>query len=378
MRILIVNYEYPPVGGGAATAAQAIANEFVKLGHHVVILTGGYKNLPSRFEENGIVINRLPGIRRRIDHATIWEMFLFLIVALLFVPSIARKERIERALVFFSLPCGPVGLVGRWICGIPYIVSLRGGDIPGTEPSLNLIHRFLSPLRVATLRNSIAIVANSDGLRKIAEAADSIPVHVIANGVDSERFCPPPSTEPHAALRLLFVGRFQSQKNLPFLFREVARLEKGTFELHLVGDGPQRKMLDCLANNLGISDSIVWHGWLSREALPQIYRSVDCLVNSSLYEGMPNVVLEAMASGLPLLASNVAGNNELVVHEKTGFLFNLNTPSDHFAAMLNRLRDADLRRQMGEAARNRVLNLFGWDRVSAEYLHLLSAEPLRK
>lgn len=77
MRILIVNYEYPPVGAGAATASEAIAKELAKLGHHAVVLTGRCKNLPAFSENLGISVCRIPSLRRSPDRASLLEMGSF-------------------------------------------------------------------------------------------------------------------------------------------------------------------------------------------------------------------------------------------------------------------------------------------------------------
>jgi glycosyltransferase involved in cell wall biosynthesis len=373
MRILLVSYEYPPVGAGAATAGGAIAKALSELGHEVVVLTGGFKGLPRCFDDHGIIIHRIPSLRRRMDRSDVKEMASFLAAGLLFAPTLIRTHRVEGAIVFFSVPCGPIGLLGRWICGLPYIISLRGGDVPGAEPSLNFLHRFLRPIRRTILKNSIAIVANSNGLRKMAETADPFPVQVIPNGVDT-RFFIPGRLKPvrnESTLRILFVGRFRQQKNLPFLFRQVAHLPPATFELHLVGDGPEKQRLEGLARKLGIASAVTWHGWISPGALPQIYQSADCLVNPSLYEGMSNVVLEAMACGVPVIASRVPGNDELVLDGDTGFLFDLREPAALVSALAE-LHDAGLRRRMGTSARNRAANFCSWNNVARQYVELFS------
>src|SRR5437879_2000409 len=168
MRIVLVSNEYPPVGDGAATAGGAIAKALTQLGHRVVVLTGRFKGLPPRYEDQGIIIHRVPSLRSRMDRSHVLEMASFLAAGLTFVPTIVRSHRVEGAIVFFSMPCGPIGLLGRWICGVPYIVSLRGGDVPGAEPSLNFLHRLISPIRRAGLKSGIANVANSAGLRTMA------------------------------------------------------------------------------------------------------------------------------------------------------------------------------------------------------------------
>jgi glycosyltransferase involved in cell wall biosynthesis len=310
-------------------------------------------------------------MRRRMDRSTVSEMASFLAAGVIFVPAIMRTHRVEGAIVFFSMPCGPIGLLGRWICRVPYVISLRGGDVPGAEPSLNFFHCLLTPIRRSVLRNSIAIVANSNGLQKMAETADPFPVQVIPNGVDTEFFVPAHSKPPRSesVLRILFVGRFQQQKNLAFLFRQVAQLQPNTFELHLVGDGPEKARLEALARKLGIAWAITWHGWLPTAALLDMYQLADCLVNPSLYEGMSNAVLEAMACGLPVIASRVPGNEELVLDGDTGFLFDLREPAVLVSA-LAQLRDGDVRRRMGTSARNRATNFNSWNNVARQYAAL--------
>lgn len=378
MRILIVNYEYPPTGGGAATAAEAIGKELVKYGHAVFVLTGGCKGRPASYEENGIAIHRTPSFRRAMDRSGIFGMASFLVAALMVASAIIRKHQIEAAIIFFSLPCGPIGLLGRWTCGIPYIVSLRGGDVPGAEPSLARLHRFLAPIRRAVFRNSVAVVANSEGLRRMAEASDPFPVRVIPNGVDTEFFRPnsarSTSSGSESPLRILFAGRFQKQKNLPLLLQQVAQLPLNTLELHLVGDGPEKRHLRQLAEQLGIAESIRWHGWLPRSELRRAYQTADCLVNPSFYEGMPNVVLEAMACNLPVIASKVPGHETLVVHGGTGFLFDLQE-RDGLISALKRMYDVDLRRRMGAGGRARAEEFLSWKSVASEYVGLFVPRP---
>lgn len=374
MRLLLVNYEYPPVGAGAGTATQAIAKELVQSGHEAVVLTGRFAGLPNSSQEGGVVIQRVASFRQAKDRCTIPEMISFVVGALFSLPGIVRRHRIEGAIIFFSFPCGPIGLVARWICKVPYVVSLRGGDVPGNEPHLNSLHRLLTPIRHTVLRNSLAIVANSDGLRKMAEAADPFPVRTIPNGVDTAFFTPARAGRETAQgarpFRILYAGRFQAQKNIPLLFQQLVQFPSASYELHLVGDGPLNAHLRALAHGLGIAAAITWHGWLSRSALREVYRSADCLVNPSLYEGMPNVVLEAMACGKPIIASRVAGNDAVVQEGVTGFLFSLDEPATLHESLQILLSDPNRAAQMGRHGREWAERNFSWSRVAAAYVQL--------
>jgi glycosyltransferase involved in cell wall biosynthesis len=304
-------------------------------------------------------------------------MLSFLVSAGLMLGSVIRGHRIEAAIIFFSFPCGPLGLWGLKQGNVPYVISLRGGDVPGNEAALDSIHRLLQPLRRLIFRKSLAVVANSPGLKEMSERADPFPVQVIPNGVDTDYFCPDENRDESArhAFAFLFVGRFQVQKNLFYLLDHAASLRRsgaGPFVLHIVGDGPQHDELHTHAIKLGIEDCLVWHGWVDKGRLRQIYRCADCFVNPSLYEGMPNVVLEAMACGLPVIASRVLGNDAVVCHGETGWLFDLKEPDAFWTALRKMMADPGLANEMGEKGRSWVMSDFSWRRVSQAYADLFS------
>ena len=377
MNILLINYEYPPIGGGAATATAAIAGHLASLGHAVTVLTSRFRDLKGAIREGNVQVMRCPAIRKCPDRSGILEMLSFLLSAGLLLGSLIRKHRIGAAIIFFSFPCGPLGLWGLKRGNVPYVISLRGGDVPGNEAALDSLHRLLAPLRRLIFRRSVAVIANSPGLKEMSERADPFPVQVIPNGVDTDFFCPPavPDKAKYRPFAFLFVGRFQIAKNLFYLFDHVASLRSsgaGPFVLHLVGDGPQHDELQNHAKNIGIEDCLVWHGWVDKNRLREIYRSADCLVNPSLCEGMPNVVLEAMACSLPVIASRVPGNDAVVRHGETGWLFDLDKPDAFRTALRGMMADPGRASEMGEKGRAWVMNDFSWRKVAQAYADLFS------
>ena len=378
MNILLINYEYPPIGGGAATATAAIAEHLASLGHTVTVLTSRFRDLKGAIREGDVQVVRCPAIRKCPDRSGILEMFSFLVSAGLMLGPVIRKHRIEASIVFFSFPCGPLGLWGLKRGNVPYVISLRGGDVPGNEAGLNTLHGLLASLRRLIFRRSVAVVANSPGLKEMSERADPFPVQVIPNGVDTDFFRPVENRDEaeHRPFAFLFVGRFQMQKNLFYLFDHIASLRRsgvGPFVLHLVGAGPQYDELRNHSKKLGIEDCLVWHGWVvDKGSLREIYRSADCFVNPSLYEGMPNVVLEAMACGLPVIASRVLGNDAVVRHGETGWLFDLSKPDAFRTALREMMADPGRASEMGKKGRAWVLNDFSWRKVAQAYADLFS------
>jgi glycosyltransferase involved in cell wall biosynthesis len=380
MKFLLINYEYPPIGAGAATATQAIARNLVKLGHEVTVLTARYGDLPSARVEDGVTVRRIKCLRRHPDRCTIAEMTSFVLSALLSLVFVIPKIRPTATIAFFSIPCGPIALFAKTLFRIPYVVSLRGGDVPGLVPEIEGTHRFLQSIRRASLERALAVIANSNGLRDLSIAADPSPVGVIPNGVDTEFFSPSQESRTSSApapFRVLFVGRFHSQKNLRLLLSQFARLRNESakpVELHLVGDGPLLPELKEQAAKLKLNGEIKWHGWLGRSELRGVLQSCDCFVNPSLYEGMPNAVLEAMACGKPVVASRISGNDAVVDHEATGLLFPLDKPGWLGESLQALIDDPARAKEMGRLGREWVTRDFSWKKVALDYIELFEGQ----
>lgn len=384
MRILIVNYEYPPIGGGAGNASRSLADALTRQGHAVSVVTSGYSGYRGRSDEAGVQVHRIRARRRSIHRSNPFEMLCFAGSALLSAPKIARRQQTEVVIAFFTIPSG---IVGYWLKRrdrIPYLVSLRGGDVPGLVPELKHIHRVTGAVRGRVLRSAGGIVANSLGLAQLSENQDPFPVEVIPNGVDSALFRPRKQEEPplrQGNFTVLFVGRLQKQKNLELLLNELARLlrENATsLTLHVAGDGPLATAMTSKAERLGLGRDVVWHGWLSKEKLIALYQSADCFVSPSFYEGMPNTILEAMACGLPVVASRIPGNEVAVLDGETGVLVSLDEPKQLGRALTSLAENPSVAREMGNAGRVRVVEQFSWDAVAEQYVEALGRMAPRR
>jgi len=372
MKVLLINYEYPPIGGGASNATFNIAKKMVDLGNDVFVITANYSDLKGITQENGIHIHRIKCKRNRRDRSNIFEMISFVFNAFLYLPSFLKRNKIENSIIFFSIPCGPIGLLLKWF-SIDYIISLRGSDVPEGDSQLNFIHKVISPLRRLVLRKSLAIVANSKGLKELSEKHDPYAVDVIPNGVDTDYYKSIIKQKTNT-LNLIFVGRLHNEKNIPFLFRVLKKLvvdNNRSVNLHIVGDGPLSKELHNMARDLKINDYIVWHGWCDKLFLKELYNSSHVLANPSFNEGMPNVVLEALASGLPCVVSDVMGNNEVVIDGYNGFLFDLDNSEQCVEQIESIIDDKNLYMQLSKNARNFVENKYSWENTAKEYIDLL-------
>ena len=378
LTLCLLNYEYPPIGAGAASATREMAESIARMGHRVIVVAAGIGDLVGERLEAGVRTIRLPCRRTRHDRASLREMLSFVMAARQRLPSIVRDYQCDGIICFFTFPCGPAAWRTWRKTQVPYAISLRGGDVPGLVPSINWIHRVLAPLRRAILRNALSIVANSEGLQQLSHTHDPFPVRVIPNGVNTKRFRPPDQPRADGVFRVLAVGRLQDQKNHAFALHVLANVRRcisQRLEYHVVGDGPLRQELENLARELHLDDVIVWHGWVPREQLAEIYTSSDCLLHPTLYEGMPNAVLEAMAAGLPVVASAVPGNCDLVADGQTGYICALRDQARFSESLIKLAGDEALSQSFGSAARRLVEADYSWDVVSRRYVEIFRQKP---
>jgi glycosyltransferase involved in cell wall biosynthesis len=373
---LFINYEYPPIGGGSATACQQIARVLSKRGHKVTVLTSGIGSLLGVTEEEGVTVVRIRTLRKRVHQSGVLEMLSYVLAACWKVTSISKKSHIDSTLAFFSIPGG---IVARWLhlrAGTPYVVSLRGGDVPGTEPHLAIFYQVLQPLRRNIFKHAQAVCAPSQGLKELSEKADPFSVQVVANGIDTDLFRPEPERRAKVP-KLLSVGRLHAQKNVGYLLNLVVAIKRKTdVRAQIIGDGPERSSLEAAATALGIADCVQFAGWLPREEVREAYQSATFLVHASSYEGMSNVILEALASGLPVIASDIPGNVELINDDANGFLFDpASDPALLTERILPLLQDQTTWNRLSAAARTFIEKRFSWSRAADLYEKLLTEPP---
>ena len=371
MKILLLNSEYPPVGGGAGNASANIARLLVQMGNEVLVLTSKFGNLPDDELCDGVRILRGPAFRQFGDRSTAMEQSSFIVGASIRALSLIRHFKPDITFAFFGLPSGAVAWLLKIILGIPYVVSLRGGDVPGFRPyDFWLYHKLAIPFLHVIWRNASTVVANSKGLRDLATAFDStIHILIVPNGVDLERFSL--SRHDWSPPRILSVGRVVYQKGFDLALLALAGLKDLEWEWRIAGDGPQLPALQAMIQKHNLQKRVHFLGWQTADQLKKQYAEANLFLFPSRHEGMPNAVLEAMASGLPVVATSIAGNEELVVKGETGAL----VPVEDVAALREALRpfliQAEMREKMGSAARLRVEQSYPWTRVADEYQSIL-------
>jgi colanic acid/amylovoran biosynthesis glycosyltransferase len=207
-------------------------------------------------------------------------------------------------------------------------------------------------------------------------------------GIDPAEFTPRRDVQNHdiqnhdvessSALRLLCVGRLSQEKGQALLLEAIASLSpqerKNNIQLHIVGDGPDGKWLRDYAVRLNLTTEVVFEGWIDRDRLMALYSKTDIFVLPSLAEGIPMVLMEAMALEVPCVAPHIAGIPELIEHGVDGLLFTVADVSDLAQSMRALLDSPELRQRTGKHAREKVLRDYDMARNTTRFAALLEEQ----
>lgn len=375
MRWLIISHEFPPIGGGGANACFFLSREFAKQKLEVDVVTAEYDGLPQREEtRDNVHVYRVKCQRSNTDKSTFYEMLTFVLSAWKFVNQLCKQKKYDKCLVFFGIPSGPIALFLKKKYEIPYVVRLGGGDIPGAQKRFRHLYRVLSPVIRWIWREADFLIANSQGLKERAQCFESkYPITIIENGVDSSFFCPGHGKMDRDTVNVLFVSRLIEGKGLQFILPELRDVDtrvrqksgKGV-KVTVVGDGPYRGQLEKLVRENNLEQHVSFEGKKNKSEVKEFYQKADLFILPSLSEGMPNVVLEAMASGLPILMTPCEGSIELVTNN--GVISELDSFVDNMVELCSK---KELLTEMGYNSLQNVKDRFQWSQIAQKYLEVI-------
>lgn len=369
MKILAVSHEFPPIGGGGANACYHLTKGFVERGHQVTVVTANYRHLPKKESVHGVRLIRVSSLRKHREHCSFLEMLSYLWRALLVTLRIQKKEKFDVCLIFFGIPSGPIGYVLKKIYKLPYIIRFGGGDIPGAQARFAKIYKLLGPAIKTIWRNADALIANSQGLKDRAQNFYAKKeFKVICNGVNTDTFYPA-SKEKTEDFCILFVSRLIEGKGLQFIIPDLQKIQESTnknVKLVIVGNGPYREELEKLVKACEAEKFVRFEGLRNSDELLQYYQHADVFILPSKQEGMPNVVLEAMSCGLPVVMTPCEGSRELI--RNNGYVVPVEGFSDRLIFLANH---SEARMEMGRESKRIADSCFTWGEKVREYINIL-------
>jgi glycosyltransferase involved in cell wall biosynthesis len=376
LRVLMVVRLFYPWLGGTQRQAHRLAKELINRGVQARIVTGWwFPGTPQRETIDGIPVFR--------NH-TLWEGLGIrgarTFGGYLYIVTLAWhlwRHRHSYDLIHvhgLSYHTFAASLVGRWL-GKPTITKLansgQASDIMKMQRNQHLpLSRLMLPL---ALRCDRFVALNTAVTRELLDAGvPAARIVQIPNGIEVGTMPVLSDRDLHRPARVVFLGRLHEQKGVDVLLRAVAWIREHRPEANLrydvVGDGPLWDELLALAGDLGVASDVRFLG--HRHDVAPFLHGADAFVLPSRAEGLSNALLEAMAVGLPVIASNVPGNTDVVEHEANGLLVEVDDPASLAAALLRIVDEADLRKRLGREARHTVESRFSIEQVGERYANL--------
>lgn len=372
MKILFCNYEYPPLGGGGG-GVNAMLAEYLSKGHDVTVLTSSGPGLAQDEMVNGVRVIRVPVyVRKQQAAANFPSMAAYMINGVRRGKALLSDGSFDIINTHFALPSGPVGHALSRFSGLPNVLSVHGGDL--YDPS-----KFTSPHRhwilrawiKRLLREADSLVGQSNNTISNVKRFydDRLNVHCIPLGIHRPQF----SVVSRSQLGLneddfvlVTVGRLVSRKGLDRLLRILSRASIDNLKLVVVGSGPREGELMTLAKDVGLSESVVFKGFVSEEYKFQILQVADLYVSSSQHEGFGLVFLEAMSTSIPIICYNHGGQSDFLEDGVTGALLELNDEEGFLKAVNSLYANREKRKEIGDY-NHRKVESFYIDSCAASY-----------
>jgi glycosyltransferase involved in cell wall biosynthesis len=296
------------------------------------------------------------------------------LVALVELVRLLRRERPD-IVHANSSKAGVLGRLAAALAGVPIrIFTVHGWAFSAHTGASSRLYRWADRLVRPLTTVTICVAKSEQSSGVLAATCDPERTLVIPNAVDV--------AAAHRAVhgggrtRIVAVGRLQRPKDFFTLVRAVKGLPAGAFEMAVVGEGPDRRRLEQEIRGLGLSDRVHLYG--ERRDVRDVLANSDLFVLSSSSEGLPLSVLEAMAAGLPVIASRVGGIPELVVDGVTGILVPPGDESALGAALRRLVDDSALRRRLGDAGHARAAERFDLEAFWGAHLALYSRELAKR
>ena len=364
LRILMLNYEFPPLGGGASPVSYEIAKGYVKLGHSVDVVTMRFKGLKEFEKKDGINIYRVPCWRTKKEICHPWEQYSYIRSAKKFLKTHMKTHTYDINHTHFIIPTGVLALWLKKKFGLSYIITAHGSDVPGYNPDrFKLLHKLTGPTLKKICGGAKVITTPSKYLADLIRSKiGNYNIKVIPNG--SRDYLVKGIKKENI---IMSSGRLLPRKGFHLLIKAFNEIKPKDWKLYIVGDGPFRSDLEKLANK---NNNIIFTGWLDntkKEYKTLLNKSkIFSLLSSRETQGI--VFIEAMSTGCAILSSNITACKETASPD-IGKLVNIKNQAD-VTKNLREMLKGDIK-VLGKNARKRYEKNYEYDKIITPYMEVL-------
>lgn len=365
MKILALTYEFPPVGGGGGQSTYEVLTTLSNRGYIADVVTMRLPRLPKKSKTtNNVTTHRVYAARSDNNRCSLFSATVYLITGWYQAKKLAQKNTYDVIHATFIFPSGLIAALIAKQYKLPLIVTAHGSDVPGHNRTLDKTFRLLKKPWLYVVQSATAVTTVSTYLAQLIQKEIDRKIIIIPNSITINNF--PPTTY---GKKILVVGRLQSFKNVNQTIIAFARSKARAcgYRLVVAGDGPDRSKLEHFSFSEKIP--VEFYGRLSRPDLIKLYQQSSILISASQFESFGGVLMEAMASGLAVIATDVGGCRELV--GKTGQLIPVGRIDKLVTAIDYYITQPAQIVRMGKKARLRVQQHFDTQSIASRYDKLL-------
>ena len=379
MKILVINYEYPPIGGGGGVICKDIAEEHVNMGNEVTVVTSSFGDLKKEEYVNGVRIFRIPVLfRKKQNTASILSMLSYFPISVKYISKMVQSESFDVINTHFAIPSGPTGNYISNKYKIPNVLSIHGGDI--YDPS-----KSLSPHKTFGLRHTVKkMLTSADTV--VAQSNDTKGNAINYYNVNRDINIVPLGIKPlkkydvskeslgieHNSFVFSTIGRLVRRKNIPDLlnvFKEISN-EFNSYLL-IMGDGPEKENIKIKIDELGIEKRVRLLGRVTEEEKLKYLSITDMYLSTAMHEGFGIVFLEAMDFGIPVVCYDKGGQTDFLKDNLTGRVIALNQTEKFINAVVELIKDKAKINKINEHNKEYVKKFYIRN-IAQEYLKIYS------
>jgi glycosyltransferase involved in cell wall biosynthesis len=311
----------------------------------------------------------------KIKKTPVYALKLFCLISILFFQNwwIVISKKIDIINPHWAVPQGFVAVIVKFLTNKPVLLTVHGGDI------FNLTGDLMTKVKRFVLKNSDIVCVNSRATEKACQAIYDRHYEIIPMGIDFKRFKPQPPAKylidkyNLQDFSILFVGRLADVKGVIYMCQALKLLGNDGYQFKalIVGDGPLRQDLQQYVTKHNLTSKIIFTGWVDQKNLKDYYNVADVFVGPSLSEPQGLVFIEALASGVPVIASKVGGIVDIVDDEKNGFLVKPQSSRSIYKKLKLLIDDSSKLQQLKSHTRQNVEQRFAWQNVVKKYNDVL-------
>jgi len=347
LKILMLNHEFPPVGGGASPVTFELCKHLVARGHQVDVVTMHYDNLP-RFETvSGVNIYRTAAIRRRANICHTYELATYAPGAFRKTMQLVRHKRYDIIHCHFIVPGGLLAWLINRLTGIPFLITCHGSDVPGYNPDrFGLTHKLIQPIWRILVSKNLQLTTPSNSLKElILKHYSHARVDVISNGIDTDFY-----RIGKKEKSILVCSRMFPRKGLQYVIKAIKEMSID-WEVNIIGEGPYLPELREAAKDSKVL--IKFWGWLDRndQKFRELFNKSSIFIFTSEAESFGMVIAEAMAAGNAIIASDIPAHREVLAN--TGLFVEVRNSKQIRKQLQKLIDDEQLRKYLQKQAKKR-------------------------